>query len=404
MTHRFAAGAPRSRRSSRSSAAVVGLALALPLILCRPAAAAEFLLYGPRAISLGGAYTALAAGPDALSWNPAGLSYPARLGAGYSRGGFTDDSQEMEPILDELRRVSPADPFYWGNPGRSEALAQRFSDLGDRAARDFRQTSIALTGDKMALGYSDIEHWVLNSVPDEERILARPPEDPLSIAGNQTAVDAYRLHLERYTVALSFLTPQDPFTVGFALHHHRGGVRHLRTRVFDLLSEDPAKLMRLTEVAPIRDNTEWSFDLGLLVPLQRLRLGVVARNLLFNKFPVAEPPEGALQELGPGPQLRIGVAWVAAKNQVAAMDLDLTNDRMLGGRRKTRSIALGYEHWMTGWLALRSGTSYELADDRELIFAVGTAVRLSILSLEAGGRINREGGFEEVVGGASVSF
>jgi F plasmid transfer operon protein TraF len=395
----------RTRRAPElAEAAVALLALVLPVILCRPATASEFLLYGTRAISLGGAYTALASGPDALSWNPAGLSYPARIAFGYSRGGFTDDSQETQKLLDGLRRVNPEDSFYWDNPGRTADVADQITQLGQKAARDYRQSSFTLAGDKWALGYTKFDQWVLNTVPDEQRIEAVPPSESNSIAGNQTAVDVYALELQRFTVALSFLTPQDPFTVGFALHYHRGGVRFLRTRVFDLLSDDPPKLMRAAADAPREDSTDWSCDLGLLIPTDRFRIGIVARNLLFNDFQVKDPPEGALGELGPGPQLRVGVAYVAGQNQLASVDLDVTNDRVLGGRRKTRSFSAGYERWLTSWLAVRSGTSYELSGDKNLFFALGTAVKLSFLSLEAGGRINRSGGFNEIVGGASVSF
>ena len=395
----------RSRRSPRWPAVVLPVvALLGPLLSGASVQAAEFLQFGPRAVSLAGAYTALATGPDALDWNPAGLSYPSRLGVAFSRSGFTDDSQDMKKLLDDLRRVNPADPSVWGSPGRATELSAEFADLGSTVARDFRQTSYAVAGDKWALGYSNIEHWTLSAVADEERIQAVAPGEAGSIADNQTSVDAYRLHMEQYTVALSFLTPQDPFTFGIAIHHNRGGVRFLRTRVFDLLSADPPTLMRATADAPRQDSTEWSFDLGLLVPTQRFRIGVVARNLLFDKFAVLDPPPGALPEIGPGPQIRAGVAWVAAKNQLASVDLDVTNDRVLGGERKTRALSVGYERQVTSWLVVRSGSSIELADQKNLYFAVGTAVHLAFLSLEAGGRINRGGGFDEVVGGASVMF
>jgi hypothetical protein len=323
---------------------------------------------------------------------------------GYARSGFFDDTEKVGELLDPLRRTNPADPLLYGNPGRTAALVEQLLELDGKASRDFEQTSWAAAGDKWALGYANIEHWLLTAVTDGERVAPEPPGTPGSIAENQTQVDAYRLHYERYTVGLAFLTPQDPFTFGIALHYHKGGVRFMRTRVFDLLSDDPEALMRVVEDAPRQDADDWSFDAGLLVPAGRLRIGVVARNVLFDEFPVLDPPPGARTELGPGLQLRAGAAYQADKSSMAAVDLDLTSNAVLGAERKTRGIALGYERWMTGWLALRSGTAKVFDDEEGLFFALGTSVRLPFLSLDFGGRINRGGGFDEIVGGATVSF
>jgi hypothetical protein len=369
-----------------------------------PAQAAEYVLTSPRAIGMGGAFTALAAGPDALLANPAGLALASKLQVAYRRSGFFDDSAETGDVLDPLRRTNPADPLIYASPGRTAEVADRLAELDGIVARDFEQSHFVASGDKWALGYSNVELWLLQGVADLERIAPAPPGQAASIAQNRSAVDAYRLHLERYSVGLAFLTPQDPFTLGVAVHHNRGGVRFARTGVFEALSADPEALMRLAEGAERFDNAEWSVDLGLMIPTKRMRLGLVARNLFFNKFPVLAPPEGAAAEIGPGLQLRAGVAYSADSRTLAALDLDLTNNRIEGSERKTRSLSLGIERWMTSWLAIRSGTTRVADEELGFVFALGTGIRLPFMNLDVAGRINRGGGFDEIVGGASFSF
>jgi hypothetical protein len=139
------------------------------------------------------------------------------------------------------------------------------------------------------------------------------------------------------------------------------------------------------------------------VPTKKFRIAAVVRNLLFDQFPVLNPPLGAEEEMGPGTQIRLGLGYVSGEKTVTGVDLDLTTNRVMGAERKTRGASLGYERWMSSWLALRSGTTWEF-DGEGLIFALGTAVRLPFLSVDIGGRINRNGGFDEIVGGATLSF
>jgi hypothetical protein len=119
-------------------------------------------------------------------------------------------------------------------------------------------------------------------------------------------------------------------------------------------------------------NGAFDFDVGLMVDLKRVRLGLTARNL---RQPVFVDSAGNATSLKR--QSRAGVAVKATDGLTLAMDVDLDTVDLRGGLR--RMIAFGGENRLSPRLAIRGGVRWNLEVDggvRRPVAAAGASVRI----------------------------
>jgi hypothetical protein len=134
-------------------------------------------------------------------------------------------------------------------------------------------------------------------------------------------------------------------------------------------------------------------DLGAMVHLQQLRLGIVARNLAEPSFDLPAPPSPA--EVRPDSlrldrQVRVGAAWeFAASHTTLSTDVDLT--KTLTEIDVRRHVAVGAEHYLLPTLAVRGGFRVNTIDDARPTGSAGLSVAVRSIWIDAqithGGRL-----------------
>jgi hypothetical protein len=114
-------------------------------------------------------------------------------------------------------------------------------------------------------------------------------------------------------------------------------------------------------------------DVGVMLAVSHIRLGVVARNLTTPEFDL-DPATGEVVELDT--EVRIGGAWGSSwpgvSRLVVAVDGDVTSRPTPSGDR--RDIAAGVETWWFGQrLGLRGGARRSTIGDGRAAFAAGVS-------------------------------
>jgi hypothetical protein len=116
-------------------------------------------------------------------------------------------------------------------------------------------------------------------------------------------------------------------------------------------------------------------DAGVMVAINRIRLGLVARNLTTPSFTVGGGEEVALDR-----EVRVGGAWgsgwTGITRVIASVDGDLTSRPTPYGDR--RDVAAGLETWWMGQrLGLRGGARRSTIGEARAAFAAGISAGLS---------------------------
>jgi hypothetical protein len=119
-----------------------------------------------------------------------------------------------------------------------------------------------------------------------------------------------------------------------------------------------------------RSSGAFDLDVGLMADLDKIRLGLVVKNLLKPDF------EGIAGNVITLPRLtRFGLAVRPGAGVTLAMDLDLDTVDLRDGLR--RMIAFGAESPVGSRFALRGGVRWDLKGEREPVAAAGASVALS---------------------------
>jgi hypothetical protein len=116
-------------------------------------------------------------------------------------------------------------------------------------------------------------------------------------------------------------------------------------------------------------------DAGVMVAINHIRLGLVARNLTTPSFTVGGGEEVALDR-----EVRIGGAWgsgwTGVSRVIASVDGDLMSRPTPSGDR--RDVAAGVETWWMGQrLGVRGGARRSTIGDARTAFAAGISAGLS---------------------------
>jgi hypothetical protein len=137
-----------------------------------------------------------------------------------------------------------------------------------------------------------------------------------------------------------------------------------------------------------KESQNFGLDLGLLYRFgDKLRLGMVGRNLNGPSFAIPglnNGPDDSIREL---PQVRAGIAYKPLRFLVFAADMDLTrNDSTVpGGGYQSQNVAGGVELNIFKFIQLRGGIYTNLAQsDIGPVYTAGLGLNFWLLNLDIG--------------------
>jgi hypothetical protein len=284
----------------------------LTLAAARPVEAQQvFESVGIRALGMAGAFVAVADDGSAPYWNPAGLATAGPVGATIGWNRFQNGDRNAPPVAGpEARSTTFVGLGTWPlgvSYGRFESTALVAGDQGKTLAETLQMSVFGGT--------------VLQSVA-------------------RGVVVGSTLKLERGFLASG---PVIGDTAGRALSN---GAK---------LDGDGA--------------FAFDFDIGAMVDLQKLRLGLTTHNLREPTFTDRQGRQITLQR-----QSRAGVAFLPTDGLTLAMDVDLDTVDLRDGLR--RMIAMGVETRPGQRIELRAGIRWNLEGERRPVGTGGVSVEL----------------------------
>lgn len=280
---------------------------------------------GTRAAGMGEAFVAVADDATAVYWNPAGMA----TGAYFSF------------VVDFVDGAGPAD-----------------AARADGGASEHGARFIGFTVPPLGLSYYRLSR------------VAAAPGDPAEAAeldredGRRRVQGLTTSHLG-VTLAQSLT---DFLVVAGTFKLVRGEVTGGVTT-----GTDASGALAAASGLPRRSTSRFDLDGGVMVTVERWRIGLVARNLSAPDFSSPEP-NGASVDLDR--EVRVGAAWgnrwPGLTGLVLSVDADLTRRRTPGGDR--RDLAAGAETWwLDQRLGLRGGLRASTTGDVRPVVAAGVS-------------------------------
>jgi|GEM_PF-4735647 len=126
-----------------------------------------------------------------------------------------------------------------------------------------------------------------------------------------------------------------------------------------------------------RSTGNFNVDLGILKQIGVWKLGLTARNLVNSRVDYGDSGENFRL----APQLRAGFAY-QSRRTVVEMDVDLLKYAPIGADDPQQSLALGLEHHVWHWLALRTGWQRNLRGDQAGSPSLGLGLTFGPLLLD----------------------
>ena len=271
----------------------------------------SFETVGARALGMGGAFVAVANDATAVHWNPAGLVHGGPLGMTFGWDRFQTGNHKSPPY---------PGPRIDNNSLTSLATWPLALSFGR-----FKTTDLA-TGPTGALvtrslGVSQVGVTVLQTIV------------PGLVAGS-----TIKIMRGRPTFGVA-----DGATVGDALDHGSEIEGDAHTTV--------------------------DFDLGVMVDLDKVRVGVASKNLREADFGTIAGIDTGLKR-----RVRLGVSVLPTDGLTFALDLDLDTADLAGGLR--RMIAAGGESRLGRRAAMRGGVRWSRDGSADPIASVGGSVAI----------------------------
>lgn len=287
--------------------------LTLALLFCAIPAAAQHIFesVGERALGMAGAFVAVADDPTAVYWNPAGLVHGQPLGAtiGWHRSRF-------------------------GNP-----------DAAPHPGAQSGRSSLATLGTwPLGGSYANIETTTLRPAPG-------------------TTLLAETLQTRHYGVTI-LQSIVSGLVVGSTLKYVRGSVT---SGPVDAGTVDDA--LDLGKDFDRDSSGAFDLDLGVMVDMTHVRVGLTVRNMIEPTFGSTAETEITLPR-----QARLGVAAFLAGGLTLAFDADLNTVDLRGDLR--RMLAAGAERRLGSRAAVRGGIRWDLEGPSDPVGSVGASLAL----------------------------
>lgn len=278
---------------------------------------------GTRAQGLAGAFVAVADDASSVYWNPAGMA----------TGAF------MSFVVD-----------YGDGQGRPD------EESSPEGAFDSSARIVALTLPPLGLGY-----YRLGS-------LVAGPRDTVETAGPGREDGRRNVHgLTTSNVGVTLAQSVTNYLVVAST------IRYVRGEVTAGFVEDStaSEALDLGSGLPQSDTSRADLDLGLMMAVENLRVGLVARNLRRPGFHV---PGTDGDEVHMDREMRVGAAWGSGwpglARLVVSADADLTRQASPTGDR--RDLAVGVETWWLGRrLGVRGGVRGSTTGETRTVLATG---------------------------------
>lgn len=344
-------------------------ALALAVALSTPAGAVQWHNMGPRAMGMGGAQVAIAQGPLASYWNPAGygqlyntsgLEIP--IGG---RGEFTGTVLEGAKDLNEIYNACKAGNAAVCTQARANTAIGKLNGNGSGVLADF--------GGGMSLKIKRFTVFVnnLTYVGGSPRVdLTLNAAGATMLDNNQSRMIVRGLNATEIGIGYGREIRETGLTLGANL---KGIIGRAGYQEITVSTETSG-------FGKFNDNVKTSFqpaiDLGLLWDMRetfpslpmRPRLGLVGRNINSPSFknPDRATTRGERSKFPLNGQLRTGLAISPFKFWHLAMDVDLTNNLTPTDGYTSRYMSLGTElnifnrPWIN--IPLRAGLQKNLSD------------------------------------------
>jgi len=330
---------------------------------------------GARALGVGGAFTAVADGPQALYWNPAALAAETRLKTDASITGRVQNAD----VLVDLGGIYDA--------VKDENLtASGFNDLWDAAGKASGRPVQGEVGSLFGLSYG---HFAIGGYGQAAGNLLLLREeggvqaDAMSAAQfdptQDAAITGSGSGLAYYAVAVGYgrMVTRD-LAVGAAIK--RVHVVRAAAQVSAQYDAGSYTYSSQNQTATSAGDDAYAADLGLIWWPQaekydrRVRLAAVVRNLGSPRFDVALPTD-TLTRLTFEPTVNLGLG-VTSTDGRTLFTADVHN--VLGSNDAIGAVAAGVEHQLTSWLALRAGL-------RQGQFTTGLTLQAGPVALTAAG-------------------
>ena len=372
--------------------------------------AAQFAVFGPRALGMGGASVAAVNDSTAVYWNPAALADFRKTDIRLSAGAAVRDYADLNTKWSDINDIYSAG--LAGNPAAVAQLQQLLLELdkpdsvtnldatgGLLLSIPFSRSAIAISA--LGIGYAEVI-----PVIDTFNLSAA------SIASNNSAATGIGLVSVEPTVSLATSLLDDRIFIG-------ANAKMIYASTF--INSD---YLRTGDFSTFIDNlnssetksNKGSLDAGILVkPLKSLNLGVVGRYLNSPSFPVTGrvavqqgngdvtiPLLPVTGDLELKPQYRAGVAWKPFDSLTLTADYDLTKNKSFTERTEDQTIAGGAELTMfSEVLSLRAGAYKNTANtNANVVYTAGLGLSLAAFRLDLAGAYD----FKEQEAQASLSL
>jgi len=378
--------------------------------------AAQFAVFGPRALGMGGASVAAVNDSTAVYWNPAALADFRKTDIRLSAGAAARDYADLNKKWSDINDIYSAG--LAGDPAAAAQLQQILLELdkpdsvtnldatgGLLLSIPFARSAMAISA--IGVGYAEIIPTI-----DTYHLNTSPTATTDSIALNNSA--ATGIGLVTVEPAISFATSllDDRIFIG-------ANAKMIYASTF--INTDYLRTGDYNNFIDNLNNSETrsskaSIDAGILVkPTKGLNLGVVGRYLNSPSFTVTgivaeQLGNGDVQksllpvtgEIELKPQYRAGVAWKPIDNLTLSADYDLSKNKSFTERTEDQTVAGGVELTMLKEvLSLRGGAYKNTANtNANVVYTVGLGLRLAAFRLDLAGAYD----FKEQEAQASASL
>jgi len=386
------------------------LFLSAALTLAAPAGATPWHDFGPRAMGMGGAGVALAQGPEAVYWNPAGL------GQLYNADGFsmpiglrTELTGTALRGANDLFQLSEA-CRGGGSLCTASAVSRALDDLGGRGSG-----ALADVAGGFAIKIGKAAFFALNesyagATPRADRINVGACPGVNCLSNNDSALILRGGSFTEFGAGYGLELKETGLLIGANL---KGILGKVGFDEFRIITQDPG----LGKLSNFKDNARVSFmpavDLGLLWDLRetwpdlrgRPRLGLTGRNVNCPTFsqPAAAKAAGETDRFALQGQARLGAALSPADSWHLVGDIDLTHNNTEVDGFTSRVLALGTEVDLFNQpefnLPLRFGLKKNLAESSSgLTFTAGFGLNFLHVLIDLAGQLSAKSADERSLG------